>query len=65
VASAACIALGEPLIVLSSDNEGSTTLRPIYLGLDTDGLPDGAFSLTKWKKTSVKLEMCSWYDANR
>lgn len=34
VGGATSIALGEPLIVLSNDNEGSTILRPICLGSD-------------------------------
>lgn len=65
VVGTACIASGEPLIVLSSEIEGSTALRPISLGLDTDGLLDGASSSTKRKRTSVKSEMHSQYEANQ
>jgi hypothetical protein len=65
MAGTACIALREPLIVLSSENKGSTALRPISLGLDIDGLLDGASSSTKRKKTSVKSEMRLQYEANR
>ena len=54
-----CIASGEPLIVLCIENEGSIALRPISLGLDTDGLLDGASSSTKRKRTLVKSEIHS------
>ena len=57
VGGATSIALGGPLIVLSSDNEGGIILHPICLGSDTNGLHDGASSSTKRKKTLVKLEI--------
>jgi hypothetical protein len=65
VAGAACDGLGKAVIVLSSENEGSTTLRPICLTSDSDALyfnEDVASSSAKRKRTS---EMQSRYDANR
>ena len=65
VAGAACDGSADPLIVLSTDNEGSTALRPICLSSDSDAVhvnDDAASSSAKRKRTS---ETRSRYDANR